>query len=159
MKKTLITLVSSLVLVGVLSACGGATTQTPAGPAAPTGKPDYRPYGPTIHFHRIADGNPAVEGEQPTVGVSFSGFETDDPNVVTPISVHITGQKDRSTEGIDFSLNWDLVEQYRPELYADYDRLCSYQLNATIGGEPAITQHYDVDDVNSCWVEFVLTGE
>ena len=155
MKKTLITTLFVL-LLALLAACAPAQTATPVADAAPTGVPEYQPTGPTIHFHRLDDGDPVTEGNQPNVGVSFSGFPTDDPNVVTPIHVSVTGKDGYSSEGIDYSFDWNLEEMYLPALYDRYDDLCSYHFDAVIGGRPAITQHYGTDG-DSCYVEFVYS--
>lgn len=156
MKKTLLLSLIFLVAASLLlAACGGnQPTQAPA--SAQPHKPAYKPSGPTIHYHKVADGDPAVDGSQPTVGISFSGFPTDDPNVVTPIHVVITGQEGYDSEGIEIAFDWNLVEQDIPELFAHYDVLCSYHYDAVIGGRPAITQHIE-DGEENCWVEFVYS--
>jgi len=158
MNKTLIILVSLLTIL-VLTACGGSATPAPAPAAAPTHKPDYQPTGPTIHLTKVEDGNPAVDGPQPTVFIDFSYYETDDPNLVTPLNVKIKGIKDESTEGINLNFKWDLVRLERPELYSLFDQFDSYQFLATIGGKDAIVQHMERENENSIWIEFVYTGQ
>ncbi|MFZ5437528.1 MAG: hypothetical protein ACOZAK_00530 [Patescibacteria group bacterium] len=149
MKKTLyFTIVLSILLVIGLSACGGTVQSDTPSSLAPTVKAPYQPAGPTVYFYRNGD----------TVFVSFAGYDINDPEVVTPIDVSITGQAGEKTEGIDISFSWDLVEVIKPDLLADFDRLCSYQLDAVIGGRTAITQHIQAG-TNTCWVEFVFVTE
>lgn len=157
MNKTLF--IVSLLTILVLTACGGSATPATAPTSAPTQKSDYQPTGPTIHLMKVDDGDPAVEGDQPTVFIDFSYYETDDPNLVTPLSVEIKGIKDESTEGINLNFEWNLLRLERAELYTIFDKFDSYQFNATIGGKDAIVQHMKMENENSIWIEFVYTGE
>ena len=117
----------------VLAACGGAEQETPA--PVPTMRVPVQPRdeGVVLAFEYIADGDPALAGEQPTVRVMASKFDATDPIPTTP-TFKIKG------DSINLNFKWEGTELFMPELVAVFENLHDYNMTGTIEGKEVFVQ-------------------